>query len=157
MLRRSAFKPSTSTLKRSGFLRTVIKEDRAVVKARKAMKSSRPKMTPIRASAKDEQCTLRFPVCNFDPATTVWAHSNRAEDGKGTGIKARDGEGCYACFACHSFLDGGYAGKMTREMVDVYFDIARTASQKILRRKGLMQGATPSDSQSLGVADHEKL
>ena len=156
-MKRSGFAQRTVALKGSGFLRSRVKEAKAIVKIKTVMKSSRPKMTPIRASAKDEQCTLRFPVCNFDSATTVWAHSNRYEDGKGMGIKANDQEGCYSCSACHAFLDGGYAGHMPRPMVDVYFDIARTASQKILRRKGLMQGATPSDSQSPGVADHEKL
>lgn len=108
--------------------------------AKKRMKSSRPKTTPIRKSARDEQCTLRFPCCNGDPATTVWCHSNRAEDGKGMGIKARDEEGCYGCSACHAFLDGGYAyGGMARGAVNHYFDLARAASQAILRTKGLMK------------------
>lgn len=107
--------------------------------APKRLKAKRPPMTPIRKSAKGEACTLRLPVCNGDPATTVWAHSNRAEDGKGMGIKARDEEGCYACHACHAFLDGGYAGKMPRTLVDTYFDLARAESQGILRMKGLMK------------------
>lgn len=148
MLKRSAFKPSTVALKRSGFLRCFKKELGAVSKIKRAMKSKGPKMTPIRASARGEQCTLRFAVCNFDPATTVWAHSNRAEDGKGMGIKARDEEGCYACMACHSWLDGGYAGKMLRDQVDGYFDLARAESQAILRRKGLMKIEGSDDSHS---------
>ena len=105
---------------------------------RAPMKKARPKMTPIRKSAAGEACTLRLPVCNGDPATTVWAHSNRSCDGKGMGIKARDEEGCYACHACHAFLDGGYASHMPRSLVDHYFDLARTESQAILKRKGLM-------------------
>jgi len=108
--------------------------------ARKAaMKAKRPKMTPIRASARGEACTLRLPVCNGNRETTVWCHSNRAEDGKGMGIKARDEEGCYGCSACHAFLDGGYAGKMPRSLLDTYFDLARAESQKILKQKGLMK------------------
>ena len=105
----------------------------------KPMKSKDPKSTPIRKSAKGQECTLRFPCCCEDSSTTVWAHSNRLEDGKGMGIKARDEEGCYACFACHSWLDGGYAGHMPRSLVDKYFDLARTESQAILRRKGLIE------------------
>lgn len=105
---------------------------------RAAMKKSRPKSTPIRRSAEGEECTLRLPVCNFDSATTVWAHSNRAADGKGMGIKARDEEGCYACAACHAFLDGGYAGHMPRSLLDTYFDLARAESQRRLKMKGLM-------------------
>lgn len=54
------------------------------------------------------------------------------------GIKARDEEGCYACAPCHSWLDGGYANHMPRTLVDKYFDLARTESQAILKRKGLM-------------------
>jgi hypothetical protein len=108
--------------------------------ARKAtLKSKGPRMTPIRKSARDEECTLRFPVCNGDTKTTVWAHSNNYQDGKGGSIKARDEEGCYACFACHSWLDGGYAGHMLRETVEVFFNLARINSQAILRRKGLMK------------------
>lgn len=125
---------------RSGFKPAVFGAVRATGKPRaKRMKSGAPKMTPIRKSAKGEECTLRFPCCTFDPSTTVWAHSNRLEDGKGMGIKARDEEGCYACHACHSWLDGGYAGHMPRSLVDTYFDLARTESQKILKRKGLMK------------------
>lgn len=105
---------------------------------RSTLKAKRPKMTPIRASARGEACTLRLPVCNGNRETTVWCHSNRAEDGKGMGIKARDEEGCYGCSACHAFLDGGYAGKMPRSLVDTYFDLARAESQRILRTKGLM-------------------
>jgi hypothetical protein len=133
-VRRTAFKQRTSTLKSNGFKRSERKEATAV----KRMKTSRPKMTPIRKSAKDEDCTLHFPCCNFDPATVVWAHSNSHLDGKGAGIKARDEEGCYACSACHSWLDGGYAGRMERGLVDSYFNNARRVSQDILRKKGLM-------------------
>jgi len=125
MKRSQPLKPGTGFLRsktrmKSASLRIERDVDVASVKvaAKVRMKSRGPKMTPIRASAKDEQCTLRFPCCNFDPATTVWAHSNRAEDGKGMGIKARDQEGCYACSACHSWLDGGYARHMPRPLVD---------------------------------------
>lgn len=54
------------------------------------------------------------------------------------GLKARDSEGCYACFDCHSFYDGGYAGKIPREQVEAYFDVARDRSQEILRKLGLL-------------------
>jgi hypothetical protein len=105
---------------------------------RKPMKSRGPRMTPIRKSAKGEECTLRFPCCRGDSSTVVWCHSNAYQDGKGAGLKARDEEGCYGCHACHTFLDGGYAGHMHRSLVDKYFDLARTESQKILKKKGLI-------------------
>lgn len=125
-----------SPMKRSAPLKNGTKKSAPAPRAR--MKSKALKMTPIRASARGETCTLRLPVCNGNNETTVWCHSNRAEDGKGMGIKARDEEGCYGCSACHAFLDGGYAGKMPRSLVDKYFDLARTESQAKLKQKGLM-------------------
>lgn len=98
-----------------------------------------PATTLIRQSARGEACTLSFPCCSGDRATVVWCHSNRLEDGKGMGIKARDHEGCYGCAACHAFLDGGYAGAgWERSVVELYFDRARTISQQLLRQKGLL-------------------
>ena len=110
------------------------------VKLRKPMKRSRPKMTPIRASARGQDCTLGIAgVCNGNPETTVWAHSNQLKDGKGMGIKARDEEGCYACSGCHAWLDGGWTQyKIDRETVDQIFDTARRISQVLLRVKGLI-------------------
>lgn len=109
-------------------------------KARKPMKPTRPKMTPIRKSARGQECTLRFPgICNRNSETTAWCHSNRLEDGKGMGLKARDEEGCYGCSDCHSWLDGGYASAgAQRGPVEARFDAARIESQEILKQKGLM-------------------
>lgn len=105
----------------------------------------RPKMTPIRRSARGESCTLQFPGCRNDTATTVWCHSNRAADGKGMGIKARDEEGCYGCAFCHAFLDFGYVGHLSREEAEAVFDRARVISQFRLRAKGLLL-AVPVDA-----------
>lgn len=142
-------------MKRQAFKRSERKEAAASAKAGRGMKAKRPKMTPIRASARGEQCTLRFPVCNFNPETTVWCHSNHACDGKGMGLKARDEEGCYGCAACHAFLDGGYAGHMSRAMVDIYFDLARTSSQAILRRKGLIKSEATNGLQPAMASKQE--
>jgi hypothetical protein len=147
-MKRSPLKPGAG-LKRTAFARGERKEAAASGKIARGMNPKRPKMTPIRASARGEQCTLRFPCCNFDPSTTVWCHSNHYADGKGAGLKARDEEGCYGCFACHSWLDGGYAGHMPRTLVDRYFDIARAMSQTILQHKGLM--ATTKSEATTGL------
>lgn len=135
---------STNTLSTgAGLLRVaarLIKSAREA-KPRKPLKSTRPVMTPIRKSARGQECTLRFPgICNRNPETTAWCHSNRLADGKGMGIKARDEEGCYGCSDCHAWLDGGYAasGRVPRAVVDARFDAARAESQKILKLKGLM-------------------
>jgi hypothetical protein len=119
----------------------------------KRMKSTRPKMTPIRASAQGQECTLRFPgICNRNPETTVWCHSNRLADGKGMSLKAPDEQGCYGCYDCHAWLDGGYAASGTsRESVDARFDAARAESQEILRAKGLVPALEANTCD-----DHEK-
>ena len=106
---------------------------------RAAMKSSRPKMTPIRKSAKDG--TLRSPgVCNGDPGTTVLCHSNRLSDGKGTGLKAPDTAACFGCSACHDVLDGRRPRPawLSLEMLLVAFDAAVVRTHEKLKRKGLM-------------------
>jgi hypothetical protein len=109
-------------------------------KPRKPLKKSRPKSTPIRASAHMQECTLRFEgICNRNPETTVWCHSNRLEDGKGMSLKAPDEQGCYGCSDCHAWLDGGYASAgADRAPVDARFDAARAESREILRAKGLL-------------------
>jgi len=104
-------------------------------------RSKGPKMTPIRRSAQGEDCTLRFPgICRNRTDTTVWAHSNQLADGKGMGLKANDEAGCYACFECHSFLDGGWAAlkEWTWDMVQRFFKVARERSRARLQHKGLV-------------------
>jgi hypothetical protein len=57
----------------------------------------------IRASARNEDCTLRIsPQCQ-DGETVVYAHINSKF--RGVGIKSPDIFGCYACHYCHSLLD----------------------------------------------------
>jgi hypothetical protein len=136
---------STKTLAAgAGLLRVAATQAKArarTPKARKPMKSTRPKMTPIRKSARGQECTLRFPgICNRNPETTAWCHSNRLADGKGLGLKAPDEQGCYGCSDCHAWLDGGYAasGRVLREVVDARFDAARAESRQILKSKGLL-------------------
>lgn len=111
-------------------------------KSTKPMKRSLPKSSPIRASARNEQCTLQIPgVCNRDPATTVWAHSNCAEHGKAVGMKFDDRFGAYACYACHMVYDRQHprpAG-MTKEDVDARFFAGMVRSRSILEMKGLIK------------------
>ncbi len=60
----------------------------------------------IRKAARGEYCTLMFDGCSGGGETTVFAHSNYGEDGKGMGQKADDCFGCFACYNCHAILDG---------------------------------------------------
>lgn len=105
------------------------------------MKSRGPKMTPIRKSARDEECTIRLPmgVCNYDTATTVLCHSNELADGKGMGLKAPDTEAAYGCSACHDIVDRRRPPPegMTWELVMACFRAGIEQTQRILKRKGL--------------------
>lgn len=107
---------------------------------RSRMKPSRPKSSPIRKSAKGEECTIRLPnVCNFDPATTVLCHSNKLADGKGMGLKAPDTHAAYGCSACHDVVDGRapIPSWLTKELVDALFEEGIAHTQRIVKRKGL--------------------
>lgn len=105
------------------------------------LKSRGPKMTPIRKSAKGEECTIRLPgVCNFDPATTVLCHSNESADGKGMGLKASDERAAYGCSACHDVVDGRRPRPegLSLELVATLFKEGIAQTNRILMRKGLL-------------------
>lgn len=115
---------------------------------RTRMKSRRPKSTPIRRSAKNEECTIRLPgVCNFDISTTVLCHSNSLADGKGMGLKAPDTRAAYGCSACHDVLDGRALrpADMTPELAAACFEGGIEQTNRILRRKGLVTAAPTGD------------
>jgi hypothetical protein len=60
------------------------------------------------ASARGKDCTLQIPgVCNGNPETTVAAHANWQEYGKGGALKAHDIFHARACSACHAEIDQG--------------------------------------------------
>lgn len=95
-------------------------------------------MSKVRQSARGEECTLRFPeVCNWNPETTVFCHSNRQADGKGMGMKARIG--AYGCSACHDVLDGRAHRPigMSYEQMQDLFDAGVKRTQERLSEKGL--------------------
>lgn len=106
----------------------------------KRMKTSRPVMTPIRKAARGQECTLRFPVCNYNPETTALCHSNLLEDGKGMGLKAPDTAAAFGCSACHDVLDG----RMPRpkgfsfELMIALFREGIAHTHRILKRMGLL-------------------
>lgn len=108
---------------------------------RSRMKSSRPKSSPIRKSAKGEECTIRLPmVCNYDTTTTVLCHSNKLADGKGMGLKAPDTRAAYGCSACHDVVDGRVPRPegLTLELAEACFEGGIEQTNRILVRKGLM-------------------
>lgn len=105
------------------------------------IKSSRPKTTPIRASARGEDCTIELAgVCNYDPTTVVWCHENSYAAGKGMGLKALDIFGAYGCSACHAVYDGQVKRPpwLTEEEVDYRFEQAKAKSREKLIKKKLL-------------------
>lgn len=124
-------------MKRSSFLR----REKGIAR-RSFLKSSRPKSTPIRKSARGEECTLQFPyVCNHDSSTVVLCHSNSLADGKGMGLKAPDTAAAYGCASCHDLLDGRAPRPdgFTHEMMIERFYEAVEATHARLRAKGLLK------------------
>lgn len=85
--------------RKTGFKATTIKA------GGKRMRSSRPKMTPARANARGQDCTLRFPGCTNQIDTVVLCHL-RQFSGGGTGLKPHDSEAVFGCDYCHARLDG---------------------------------------------------
>jgi len=67
------------------------------------------KQLPLRSkilkdSARLMDCTLNIAgVCNYNPETVVLAHLNF--DGGKMGGKSPEHSACFACSACHSYLD----------------------------------------------------
>ncbi len=59
----------------------------------------------LRKSAYMKPCTMHSPMCNGNPETTCWCHSDHEEHGKGVGIKSHDIFGFYGCSGCHIWYD----------------------------------------------------
>jgi hypothetical protein len=66
--------------------------------------------------ARGRPCLLMVPgLCCHRTDTTVAAHSNSQEHGKGMGRKADDCYSAWACVSCHVWLDQGKADAARRE------------------------------------------
>lgn len=95
-------------------------------------------MSAITDSAKGEMCQVRIPThCNYDPATTVFAHLN----GAGMAIKSvyKGFEfGSYACSNCHGVLDDQIANALPKETKQLYHYQGMVRTIPILIDKGLI-------------------
>lgn len=73
----------------------------------------------LRDLARDQDCYIRLPDCNGDPATTVLAHI-RVVGISGMGLKAPDLLACPACSNCHDLVDGrARMANLTRDDVQL--------------------------------------
>lgn len=95
-----------------------------------------PKRTPYRNrkildAARGEECTMQLVgICNGNPETTVAAHSNYGEDGKGMGQKADDVFVAFACSDCHARYD-----QRPEELRDVFHRAMKKTWRRLLDRK----------------------
>jgi hypothetical protein len=120
---------------------SILKRSKPMSRGKRMLKSTRPKMTPIRKAARDQDCTLQIlGVCNGQPETVVLCHSNSLAHGKGMGLKAPDTAACFGCSSCHAVLDrqAPRPAGLTLEAVDAYFRHAVEKTHTILRTKGLI-------------------
>jgi len=60
------------------------------------------KTSLLRREARDRECQIRAPGCSFNNDETVLAHLS----GAGMGLKHDDILASWACFHCHSLVDG---------------------------------------------------
>lgn len=87
-------------------------------------------------SAQGQPCFLKLPgICNCDPDTTVWAHLNGGEYGKGMGIKAHDIAGFPACSSCHSAYDLNAHGLGAAHMSAILLRAVVNAMVMLIERK----------------------
>lgn len=144
LTRRTPLKQGSAPMKRTPMPRgaSTLKSTKPLARAQAPMKTSRPKMTPIRKSAQGQPCTLRIPgVCRNQVDTVVWCHENSYAAGKGMGLKAKDEHGAYGCAHCHAVYDGQAPRPpgLTREDIEVYFARGKHVSRLILQQKGLLE------------------
>ena len=72
--------------------------------------------------AKGEKCLLQIAddCLGDEGSTTVAAHSNMGEHGKGMGMKAEDCYSVWACHRCHSLFDQG-KGLTRQEKEEIFY------------------------------------
>lgn len=98
-------------------------------------------LSAITESARGEFCRIQIPgICNGNPETVVWCHSNRLRHGKGVGKKSVDVFGAYGCSACHDVVDRRRNPPigMARDEVEDYFQIGHDRSLMALIEKGIV-------------------
>lgn len=101
---------------------------------------------PIRSrkildAALGQYCTVFSPFCIDDLDSSVMAHSNYGEDGKGARQKADDIYVVIACRPCHDWLDGRIGLKSVddeKAMKREYFHLALKRTWRVLFDMGIL-------------------
>jgi hypothetical protein len=96
-------------------------------------------VSKVTESARQQDCTVRLPGCNFDKDTTVFAHISGVRFGHGWAQKTRIG--AYACNKCHDIIDGRVKRPegMSREDVKIAHYEAAFETLIKLDEKGLIK------------------
>lgn len=101
-------------------------------------RKSRSRSTPVRVSARGQDCTLQFPGCRNDRETVVLAHL-RMFGGGGVGMKPSDLEGVYACAWCHDRADGRV--NWIRTEAGQHFDYWESIARALVRTHRALHAA----------------
>lgn len=139
-MKRSAFKPRATPMKRTAFIRKPPEKFTASVPVPKAGIKRRIKKPTVAegskylAACRGESCYLRVPgiCCGEWWLEAVPCHSNQGRDGKGMGLKASHEKTVPGCWACHAFIDQGPA---TREEKFALWDRAYAEWEPVRARK----------------------
>lgn len=122
--------------------------------AQPAQKSAPHRNPHLLAMARGKPCLFRIPdgVCNFNPETTVAAHSNWAVHGKSGARKADDQYSAWCCSSCHSWVDQGDADKATKEIAFMAAHLAQVCEWRAIAASAV---ADPHDRRAAQWAlDH---
>ena len=97
------------------------------------------RMPKLRAAARGAECMMQVPgVSNHDTTTTVLAHSNEGDAGRGTGYKGHDWLGVNMCSDCHDFYDGRSLIHDAQGIRSMYFDEAWRLQVRWWLEQGLL-------------------
>ena len=90
--------------------------------------------------ARGEECTMHSKVCNYNPETTVAAHSPFMSGGRGMGLKSSDCFVAYLCSACHDLVDGrNNVDKLSWEWRETLFYRAMMKTWERILEKGILK------------------
>lgn len=100
---------------------------------RKAMKRTRPKMTPARKAAQGRPCMIRIPgICSHDSSTVVLCHFRLATGG---GMKPHDSQAAWGCSRCHDAVDGRLKTHYTLTDLRLWHAEGVLRTQEAIRRE----------------------
>ena len=102
-------------------------------------KTTGRKQQKLRDSAKVCPYCMGCNKPNHDGHQLCLAHSNRQQDGKGRGIKAKDDTGAILCAKCHTFTDLGDNSSPDRAAMQHYHHQAHLKTLAWWKKEGYLK------------------